>query len=90
MNTPPTRDEVLTLWNKLTDAGFTTTITSITHEKMSPATVFQMSVGPRRLRFTLDDLLEVREMLPEGYTLAQPLDNADPRWQIVAVESVVR
>lgn len=85
MNAHPTRAEALALWERLADAGYTVTITSITHENMVPKEVFQLFVGPRRMRFTLDELLEVREMLPEGYTLSAPWNNETNQWQVVTV-----
>lgn len=81
------RDKAVAVWDALTEAGYTATITSSTHENMLPRTIYQLSVGPRRMRFVLEDLIEVKALLPEGYTLSQPLDNSSPMWTVVLAET---
>jgi hypothetical protein len=82
VNHLPTRAEALAVWTTIADAGYVATITAITHESMAPSTVYQLSVGPKRMRFTLEDLIEVKAMLPSHMTLTQPLDGANPCWQV--------
>jgi hypothetical protein len=76
VNHLPTRAEALAVWTTIADAGYVATITAITHESMAPSTVYQLSVGPKRMRFTLEDLIEVKA----NTTL--PLDGANPCWQV--------